>query len=117
ALGFTVIGGGAHADGPTENALIPFPDGSYLELIAFRSWRTRALLRVVDALGLVERVAGAPLARRFALRAARGEGLIDWAVGVDTFAGLDVHGPVEGRRGDVAWELGIPDADELPMFI
>jgi hypothetical protein len=34
--GFTVTIGGEHADGLTHNALIPFADGSYLELVAFR---------------------------------------------------------------------------------
>jgi glyoxalase-like protein len=34
--GFTVTPGGEHADGVTHNALIPFADGSYLELVAFR---------------------------------------------------------------------------------
>src|SRR5919197_4046420 len=36
ALGFTVAPGGEHADGLSHNALIPFADGSYLELISFR---------------------------------------------------------------------------------
>lgn len=36
-LGFTVAPGGVHADGRTHNALIPFADGAYLELIAFRT--------------------------------------------------------------------------------
>lgn len=34
--GFTVTPGGEHAGGYTHNALIPFADGSYVELIAFR---------------------------------------------------------------------------------
>jgi hypothetical protein len=34
--GFTVTPGGDHADGLTYNALVPFVDGSYLELVAFR---------------------------------------------------------------------------------
>jgi hypothetical protein len=34
--GFTVTPGGEHADGVTHNALIPFADGSYIELVAFR---------------------------------------------------------------------------------
>lgn len=34
-LGFTVTPGGEHADGLTRNALIPFEDGSYLELVSF----------------------------------------------------------------------------------
>ncbi|WP_166172858.1 VOC family protein [Rubrobacter tropicus] len=34
-LGFRVIPGGEHADGLTRNALVPFGDGTYLELVAF----------------------------------------------------------------------------------
>ncbi|KAL1728044.1 glyoxalase-like domain-containing protein [Schizophyllum commune] len=34
-LGFIVLAGGTHADGLTENALISFPDGTYIELISF----------------------------------------------------------------------------------
>ena len=33
-LGFSVIAGGVHSGGLTHNALIPFPDGTYLELLA-----------------------------------------------------------------------------------
>lgn len=35
SLGFAVTPGGEHADGLTRNALIPFEDGSYLELVSF----------------------------------------------------------------------------------
>lgn len=35
SLGFTVTPGGEHADGLTRNALIPFSDGTYLELVSF----------------------------------------------------------------------------------
>jgi hypothetical protein len=34
--GFTVTPGGEHVNGVTHNALVPFIDGSYLELIGFR---------------------------------------------------------------------------------
>ena len=34
-LGFGVAPGGEHADGLTRNALVPFRDGTYLELVAF----------------------------------------------------------------------------------
>jgi len=34
ALGITTVYGGAHSNGATEMALVSFPDGSYLELIA-----------------------------------------------------------------------------------
>ncbi len=35
SLGFAVTPGGEHADGLTGNALIPFEDGSYFELVSF----------------------------------------------------------------------------------
>ncbi len=34
-LGFRVTPGGEHADGLTRNALVPFGDGAYLELVSF----------------------------------------------------------------------------------
>lgn len=34
-LGFRVTPGGTHADGLTRNALVPFRDGTYLELVTF----------------------------------------------------------------------------------
>ena len=34
-LGFGVTPGGEHADGLTRNAVVPFRDGTYLELVAF----------------------------------------------------------------------------------
>jgi hypothetical protein len=131
ALGFTVIPGGVHEGDPTENALVPFADGSYVELIAFRRRSTLALLRVLARLGLVTRVARAPLARRFAVRAARGPGLIDVALCVDAVApvietarrsGRIIDGPVAGCRAaadgsPIAWELGVPQDDALPLLI
>jgi catechol 2,3-dioxygenase-like lactoylglutathione lyase family enzyme len=130
-LGFTVVGGGAHEGGPTENALVPFADGSYLELIAFRRRRTLVLLRMLGRLRLVAVATRAPLARRFALRAARGPGLIDFALCVDALApaietarrsGRAIHGPVPGRRvardgAPIRWELGVPADEELPLLI
>ncbi len=47
SFGFRVASGGAHDGDPTTNALVPFADGSYLELIAFRRRRTLALLRML----------------------------------------------------------------------
>jgi hypothetical protein len=35
SLGFVVTPGGEHADGLTRNALVPFHDGTYLELVTF----------------------------------------------------------------------------------
>ena len=41
SVGFVVNYGGKHADGVTENALIVFQDGTYIELIALVEGRTR----------------------------------------------------------------------------
>ena len=130
-LGFSVVSGGAHDGDPTENALIPLADGSYLELIAFRRRSTLLLLKLLARLGLVARVTRNPLSRRFAVRAAGGPGLIDLVLWVPALgpamtaarrAGCLVRGPVSGRRTTpdgrpIAWELGVPDDDELPLLI
>ncbi len=88
AAGFTVTPGGVHADGTTHNALIPFADGTYLELIA----PTRGD-RLPDEV--------------FGPRLQRGEGLVDYALGaadLDVEAarlrsmGVPTTGPVDGGR-------------------
>lgn len=97
-LGFNVMPGGEHADGLTHNALIPFKDGGYLELVAFLdpddprdnvwSWRSFA-----DS----------------------GVGLVDYCVASDDLArdvevlrkgGFSVAGPNEGGRR-------LPDGTEI----
>ena len=89
-LGFTVTPGGEHADGLTRNALIPFGDGSYLELVAFLDpedtrdnvWGWRAFLP-------------------------SGGGLVDYCVASDDLGadarglkgrGFGVDGPTDGGR-------------------
>ena len=49
AAGFTVTPGGKHDAIPTENALIGFADGGYLELLATRDPDTRDQLRALRA--------------------------------------------------------------------
>jgi len=88
-LGFAVTPGGEHADGLTRNALIPFGDGSYFELVSFLNpedptdniWGWR---------GILPR-----------------EGLIDYCVASDDLEsdvrrldslGFGVDGPEEGGR-------------------
>lgn len=87
-LGFTVAAGGEHADGRTHNALIPFADGTYIELIAF--------LPGVDA-------ADHP----WWPSAQAGGGLVDWALRTDVIeervaalqmAGLPFEDPVANGR-------------------
>ena len=97
-LGFTVTPGGEHADGLTRNALVPFADGSYLELVAFvdpedprdNVWGWRAFLPF-------------------------GGGLIDYCAASDDLeadvrrleeGGLGVDGPTDGGRR-------LPDGTEI----
>lgn len=97
-LGFAVTPGGEHADGLTRNALIPFSDGTYLELVTFTDpanprdnvWNWRPLL---DS----------------------GGGLIDHCLASEDLAsdvrrlreiGLIIDGPHEGGRT-------LPDGSEI----
>jgi hypothetical protein len=89
-LGFAVTPGGEHADGLTHNALIPFRDGSYLELVAF-----------VDPEDSRDNIWGW---RRFL---SCGGGLIDYCAASDDLradvgrlveGGFEVDGPTEGGR-------------------
>jgi Glyoxalase-like domain len=88
-LGFAVTPGGKHADGLTRNALIPFADGSYIELVSF-----------LDPEDPTDNVWGW---RGFLPR----EGLIDYCVASDDLEsdvrrlislGFGVDGPVDGGR-------------------
>lgn len=91
ALGFRVTVGGEHADGLTRNALVPFADGTYLELVAF-----------VDPEESRDNVWGW---RTFL---ASGGGLVDWCAASDdlladagraaSLPGLAVESSTEGGR-------------------
>jgi hypothetical protein len=115
-LGFAVTPGGEHADGLTHNALIPFRDGSYLELVAFLDpddprdnvWGWRPFL-------------------------SSGGGLIDYCVASDDLRadahglgdlGLDVEGPADGGRrlpggAEIRWRVARirQDGRVLPFLI
>ncbi|MCJ2093641.1 MULTISPECIES: VOC family protein [unclassified Methylobacterium] len=87
ALGFTVVRGGAHANGITHNVLVIFEDGAYLELIA---WKRPD-----------------PGNRWWDVYERAGEGLIDFALLPDEIEavvagaqarGLDIQNPIPGGR-------------------
>ncbi len=96
-LGFRVTPGGEHADGLTRNALVPFADGTYLELVAF-----------VDPTDERDNVWGW---RSFL----ESGGLVDYCVASDDLAadarrlgqsGFGIEGPTEGGRR-------LPDGAEI----
>jgi catechol 2,3-dioxygenase-like lactoylglutathione lyase family enzyme len=88
ALGFTVTFGGHHEHRPSSNALIPFADGSYIELVGFRPHPEPIIDPWWDLLQL-------------------GEGLVDFALRSDrvsldlervSIAGIPARGPISGGR-------------------
>jgi catechol 2,3-dioxygenase-like lactoylglutathione lyase family enzyme len=96
-LGFAVTPGGEHADGLTRNALVPFEDGTYLELVSF-----------LDPEDPTDNVWGW---RGFYPQ----EGLIDYCAASDDLdgdlgrlksLGFEVDGPDEGGRR-------LPDGTEI----
>jgi len=86
ALGFTVTRGGAHAR--TENALISFADGTYLELLALKPGKTRPIIRMAARLGLIERSAEkkTDMYWRLLRWISSGSGIVDWCAGTDDIA-------------------------------
>lgn len=119
ALGFEVTPGGEHPTLGSSNALIPFEDDTYIELIAFKP-RTEP----APTEGL------SPMARRVAGWEAAREGIVDFAlVPSDASAaiaaakerGLTLQGPFPGSRRrtdgqEVSWQLGVPDRQDLPFL-
>lgn len=131
--GFTVLAGGRHDAVPTENALVCFADGSYLELLAARDPETRTELRRLRASERWEaHLRGvSAVARRFLPLLAGPDGVADWVLRSDSIAhdaarlrqvGVAASGPVEMSRerpdGErLAWRLLLPESFLHPFRI
>ncbi|MEQ1831576.1 MAG: VOC family protein, partial [Candidatus Eisenbacteria bacterium] len=133
SAGFTVRPGGRHDAVPTENALVCFADGGYLELLATREPGTRDDLRTLRASHRWEaHLRGvSAIARRFLPLLAGADGVADWVLRSDGIArdaarlraaGLVVSGPVamsrerpDGERLD--WQLLLPESALHPFRI
>jgi len=131
--GFTVLPGGRHDALPTENALVCFADGSYLELLATRDPATRDELRALRASDGWERhLRGvSAVARRFLPRLAGADGVADWVLHADSLTASAARlrsqaiagsGPVrmsrerpDGER--IEWELLLPESPLHPFWI
>lgn len=131
--GFVVTPGGRHDALPTENALVAFADGGYLELLAVRDDDARDSLRALRASPRWEaHVRGASaIARRFLPRLAGPPGVGDFVLRGRRLArfaaesrrrGFAMTGPVPMSRAradgeTLAWDLLLPADDHLPFFI
>lgn len=133
AAGFTVLPGGRHDVIPTENALIVFADGSYLELLAPRDAEARESLRVrSERRGWDAELRRSPaVARRFLPNLVRPAGVADWVLASNALRPVaaalrrvdqPASGPVsmsrerpDGTR--LAWELLLPLEPWIPFFI
>ncbi len=133
ALGFTVTQGGEHENGNTHNALMVFPDGSFLELLGFRRRWALPALRILKRTGVLRLYISRrpPLERRLAPKVDAGKGLVDFALlfrsiedDLDAVRsrGLAIEGPLSGGRVQpdgqrVSWLFGVPLAPDLPFLI
>jgi hypothetical protein len=131
--GFTVSPGGRHDVLPTENALVAFADGAYIELLAPIDPDTRGELRALRATPRWEsHLHGASaIARRFLPRLAGDAGVGDVCLAGHRLARFAaecrqrdtiVTGPVPMRReradGEaLAWDLLLPADDFVPFLI
>jgi catechol 2,3-dioxygenase-like lactoylglutathione lyase family enzyme len=110
ALGFTVVAGGSHPGRTSHNALVVFQDGSYLELIAWKSSN--------------------PAERWCVEHEKHGDGLMDFALLPDDTAaaiaaakarGLELSGPIDGGRKrpdgvELKWQTGRQSTFDLPFL-
>jgi hypothetical protein len=132
-LGFSVVEGGIHTGGLTHNALVPFSDGTYLELLATTrssSLRTIGWLKSLRLLSLYTANQTA-ISRRLIENIADGVGMNDFAllsldldheVSMIQERGLAFTNPIPGGRirpdgQEIAWRTSVPQTIDLPFLI
>jgi len=129
-LGFTVVLGGKHRNGLTENALIYFRDETFLELLAFCRPRLVRLLTRSGLSRLKLRKRAGHIRYRFAQTINYPPGLVDAAVIQDDLnlvsqtmgLGLIRHVGQQGASRitpdgtSVSWNMLCPIPDSLPFW-
>jgi hypothetical protein len=132
-LGFSVMAGGVHTGGLTHNALIPFPDGTYLELLATTrpsTLRTLNFLKRLHLLGIYTSNRTA-IEHRLIEDLASGVGMNDYAllsldlqhhVNSVKERGVSFTNPVPGGRlrpdgTEISWRTAVPRSIDLPFLI
>lgn len=106
-LGFHVVPGG-ELKGGAQNAIVPFEDGTYLELFSVGGFllTLAKMFKTIGKLDVMSKGRG-PMESRFIPHFARGEGIIEYALFTEDLEkqldlirkrGLDILGPIEGNR-------------------
>jgi hypothetical protein len=132
-LGFSVVAGGVHSGGLTHNALIPFPDGTYLELLATQRssmLKSLQLLRKLRLLGIYTSSETA-INQRLIGDLASGVGMNDFSLlSMDLIHDLSLikergatfTNPIPGGRirpdgKEINWRTSVPNSVDLPFLI
>ena len=132
-LGFTVIPGGVHSGGLTHNALVPFPDGTYLELLSTTRSSRLKLLSFMKRLRLLGIYIGDDTAinRRLTTDMAGGIGIADFCmvsgdlekeINLLETRGAQFTAPIPGGRQrpdgkEISWLTSVPRTLDLPFLI
>lgn len=132
-MGFNVTPGGIHAGGQTQNALVSFADGAYLELLATTSRGKLNLLFFLQRMGLLRfyTARGNAFDRRFTTGIATGLGVSDYCllssnldhdISAIQGRGINLEGPLIGGRSrpdgqQVAWRIAVSPFWEVPYLI
>lgn len=132
-LGFLVIPGGVHSGGLTHNALIPFSDGTYLELLATTRTTSFKLLTILKKVHLLRIYTAnqSAINRRIIENVASGVGMNDFALLSEDLdqdikkilnRGQKFTNPISGgrRRPDgqeIVWRTAVPQTLDIPFLI
>ncbi|PWR71662.1 VOC family protein [Methanospirillum lacunae] len=131
--GYSVTSGGEFPGADTHNALIPFADGSYIELFAPMDLSLSYQMKQLIASGEFDKAMNDlnPLDKRFMLHLAEGPGLRDFALsapGINltdestsaTLSGLNFSSPVAmsrtGARGNVSYHVIVSEFENQMAF-
>lgn len=132
--GFTVLRGGIHSGGLTQNAMIHFLDGTYIELISFTNSIQSTFFKWMFRLHLSNFIHNSPrmtVAKRVVSRMALcPQGMIDFAVKSRSFKddynricqeGVQLSTPAQMTRKlpdlELSWQMSIPKFHGLPFLI
>lgn len=131
--GYTITSGGEFPGADTHNALIPFADGSYIELFAPVDLSLRSQMKQLVASGEFNKAMKDldPMDRRFMLHLADGPGLRDVALSAPglnlseestrvALSGLNFSSPIAmsrtGPKGNVSYHVIVPEFENQMAF-